>query len=302
LPTNAARIEAQGAVQGAVAVKVNADATANVAEADHRKDAADAVMIAEMMITADPKVAGPRAVGIGAVPRMRRSIADQAKWARIVDRVDRSDRRRMPHSAWADRKVAAPWMLACEALNASSTNCWPNRETTKKKPLRVDQGNLANEASRAEHVIVDQTEIADPKEIVALKDAGLIEGRKDVGQADPVVLVVAVAAVQVEVDPEDQAAPANSAAAAGLALEGLQADRSVVAVVRRKVVHAAVPSVAAKTFPAAVKATVAAKIAVHAAGAKDATPVKPSRRQKNSDALISPARRCEIIFEPVFLW
>jgi hypothetical protein len=153
-------------------------------------------------------------------------------------------------------------------------------------------------------VIVDQTEIADPKEIVALKDAGLIEGRKDVGQADPValvVLVVAVAAVQVEVDPEDQAAPANSAAA-GLALEGLQADRSVVAVVRRKVVRAAVPSVAAKTVPAAVKATVAAKIAVHAAGAKDATPEKPSRRQKNSDALISPARRCEIIFEPVFLW
>jgi hypothetical protein len=320
LPTNAARIEAQGAVQGAVAVKVNADATANVAEADHRKDAADAAMIAEMMITADPKVAGPRAVGIGAVPRMRRSIADQAKWARIVDRVDRSDRRRMPHSAWADRKVAAPWMLACEALNASSTNCWPNRETTKKKPLRVDQGNLANEASRAEHVIVDQTEIADPKEIVDQKDAGLIGVRKVVGQADPVaqvVPVVAVAAVQVEVDraalavaasgvvdPEDpvaQAAPANSAAA-GLALEGLQADRSVVAVVRRKVVHAAVPSVAAKTFPAAVKATVAAKIAVHAAGAKDATPEKPSRRQKNSDALISPARRCEIIFEPVFLW
>jgi hypothetical protein len=123
LPTNAARIEAQGAVQGAVAVKVNADATANVAEADHRKDAADAAMIAEMMITADPKVAGPRAVGIGAVPHMRRSIADQAKWARTVDRVDPLDHRHMPRSAWADRKVAAPWMLACEALNASSTNC-----------------------------------------------------------------------------------------------------------------------------------------------------------------------------------
>jgi hypothetical protein len=108
-------------------VKVNADATANVAEADHRKDAADAAMIAEMMITemmitADPKVAGPRAVGIGAVPHMRRSIADQAKWARTVDRVDPLDHRHMPRSAWADRKVAAPWMLAFEASNASSTN------------------------------------------------------------------------------------------------------------------------------------------------------------------------------------